>query len=270
MHAYRTLSHASILVYLAAVRHGHLERGYCDPLVDRPLLTYLCKGIRRHQGSHTTVRQPLTLVLLRGVKSALTHSHSFLPQDKPLLWAAITMGFYGFLHGGEFTMQYSHAYQPARHLLRRDISLSPDHYSILIKGSKTDPFRASSKVMVAATGTATCPVKAMKAFLRVTSHHRTSRPLFTLSTGKYLTRQALTDAIRTLLQATGLTAEQAAQYSSHSLRIGAATEAASAGLPTWLIQMAGRWRSEAYKRYIRTPKRALLNVAPALARGTHT
>ena len=270
VHAYRTLSHATILVYLAAVRHGHLEQGFSDPLVDRPLLTYLCKGIKRHQGSCTAARLPLTSDLLVAVRTALTESHSLFPRDKQLLWAAITMGFYGFLRGGEFTTQSSHTYQPALHLLRQDLTLSPGHYSILIKGSKTDPYRATTTVMVAATGTATCPVKAMKAFLRATRHNRADRPLFTLSTGKYLTRHALTDAIRTLLLATGLTPEQAARYSSHSLRIGAATAAAAAGLPTWLIQTAGRWRSDAYKRYIRAPKRALLTVAPALAQSTHS
>ena len=59
-------------------------------------------------------------------------------------------------------------------------------------------------------------------------------------------------------------------YSSHSLRIGAATEAATVGLPNWLIQQAGRWKSSAYERYIRSPPNALLKVAPALARTTDT
>ena len=40
----------------------------------------------------------------------------------------------------------------------------------------------------------------------------------------------------------------------HPLRIGEATEAAAAGLPDWLIQTAGRWRSDAYKRYIQDHK----------------
>ena len=142
---------------------------------------------------------------------------------------------------------------------------------MLIKGSKTDPFGTTDKIVVAATGTPTCPVQAMRIFLRATSDHLpAARPLFTLTTRNYLTRQVLTDRIRSLLQATGLTPAQASHYSSHSLRIGAATEAAAAGLPDWLIQTAGRWRSDAYKRYIRGPKRALLTVAPALARGKHT
>ena len=273
VHAYRTLSHGSIMVYLAGVRHGHLERGYADPTVDLPLLTYLCRGIRRHQGTSSSraERKPISTQLLLALQCGLSQNHSLPTRDRKLLWAAITLGFYGFLRGGEFTTQHPQSYQRGRHLLRRDINMSSKHFSVSIKGSKTAPFGATAQILVAATGTPTCPVRAMREFLRATSEHLpAARPLFTLTSGKYLTRQVLTDWIRSLLQATGLTSAQAAHYSSHSLRIGAATEAAAVGLPDWLIQSAGRWRSEAYKRYIRAPKRALLAVAPALARGNRT
>ena len=39
--------------------------------------------------------------------------------------------------------------------------------------------------------------------------------------------------------------------SSHSLRIGAATAAAAAGIPHATIQVLGRWTSDAYKSYVR-------------------
>ena len=257
------------MVYLAAIRHGHLERGYQDPLIDKPLLDYLCNGIRRHQGCQTRARLPLTPSLLIDLRTALNHSRAINSYDKLAMWAAITLGFYGFLRAGEFTTNHTHQYQTSRHLLLKDITLATDSYAIVIKGSKTDQDRRSVKVMVGATGTTTCPVRAMRDFLKAASHRR-SAPLFTLSAGQYLTRAKLTSSLRSLLEATGLTPEQATQYSSHSLRIGAATEAAAAGLPTWLIQSAGRWRSDTYRRYIHPPSQALLSVAPALARSSHT
>ena len=267
VHAYRTISHATILVYLAAIRHYHLEHGYCDPLLDSHLLAYLCKGIRRHQGDQRRVRLPLTPALLADIRQALNQSGSVHTRDKPALWAAITLGFYGFLRGGEFTTCHSHTYSPTHHLLRRDIKIASDHthYTVVIKSSKTDPYRCTTKITVAATNTNTCPVQAMRSFLRRTCHSY-SQPLFTLSSGRYLTLAQLTATIRSLLQAAGLTPHQAAQYSSHSLRIGAATAAAAAGLPSWLIQTAGRWKSEAYRSYIRSPRKALLTVAPALSK----
>ena len=43
------------------------------------------------------------------------------------------------------------------------------------------------------------------------------------------------------------------RYNTHSLRIGAATSASLAKLPDTHIQILGRWRSNAFKRYIRPP-----------------
>ena len=90
------------------------------------------------------------------------------------------------------------------------------------------------------------------------ARHGPAQPLFTLSSGEFLTQACLTRILRELLQATWMSAEQSRSYASHSLRIGAAMEAAAAGFPDWLIQAVGRWRSTAYQRYIRSPKKALL------------
>lgn len=46
----------------------------------------------------------------------------------------------------------------------------------------------------------------------------------------------------------------------HSFRIGAATSAAKARIEDHLIQSLGRWTSDSYVRYIRTPDSALLNT----------
>ena len=264
VHAYRSISHASILVYLAAIRYQHLQLGYRDPLVDKPLLSYLCKGIRRHQGNQGRERLPLTSALLSTLQHLLRQSDSIATHDKRVVWAAVTLGFHAFLRGGEFTTTTSHRYNPNRHLLRRDLTLQSDKIILTVKASKTDPYSTTCTLPVAATNTSTCPVRAMRKFLNST-HHSSHLPLFILHSGDFLTKAHLTSVIRTLLQASGLTPAQAKKYSSHSLRIGAATEAAAAGLPTWLIQAAGRWKSSAYQRYIRTPKKALLRVAPALA-----
>lgn len=42
-------------------------------------------------------------------------------------------------------------------------------------------------------------------------------------------------------------------YKGHRFRIGAATSAASMGISEQHIQVMGRWRSDAFKKYIRFP-----------------
>ncbi len=46
----------------------------------------------------------------------------------------------------------------------------------------------------------------------------------------------------------------AARYTGHSFRIGAATTAAANGVNDATIQILGRWKSDCYTRYIRTPR----------------
>ena len=56
------------------------------------------------------------------------------------------------------------------------------------------------------------------------------------------------------------------EYAPHSFRIGAA---AAAILPPWLIKTLGRWRSDCYELYIRTPGTIINSVPQKLAAVLH-
>jgi hypothetical protein len=106
----------------------------------------------------------------------------------------------------------------------------------------------------------------MKNYLLQTPSIPESRPLFQFESGTPLTRATLTSHLRSLLQQQGL---DETLYASHSFRIGATTAAGSAGLPTWLIKTLGRWSSDCYERYIRTPRDVLVSVTSKLIANTN-
>ena len=53
-------------------------------------------------------------------------------------------------------------------------------------------------------------------------------------------------------------------YLGHNFQIGAASSAAAAGIPAYFIKILGRWESEAYHLYIRTPRASLALISQLL------
>ncbi len=129
-----------------------------------------------------------------------------------------------------------------------------------IKASKTDPFRSSATITIGSNSSICCPVKALQVYFSRTSSDYAG-PLFCYSNGVPLSRSQFTKELRRLLAQGG---HNTAHYAGHSFRIGTATTAASQSLPHWLIQTLGRWSSDCYLRYIRTPINVLTDVSKRL------
>ena len=164
-HLSTTVSHATIKVYLAAVKNLHTEFGCPLDFGSMPLLYKTLRGIKSSLGISKRARYPITVSVLHKIYAKLKPFHSS-DLDSSMLWAAFTLAFFGFLRSSEFTC---------------------------------------------------------------------------------------------------ICGLDSTQFASHSFRIGAATTAAAAGVPDWLIKVLGRWKSDAYQSYIRTPRETLLQVPQNLA-----
>ena len=229
-----------------------------------PLLHKTLRGIKSHLGIAKRSRYPITVSVLHSIYKKLNPFCS-LDTDSSMLWASFTLAFFGFLRSSEFTCNGKFDIQI--HLSRSDISFYPNifhptSFEIVIKKSKTDPFRETATLTIGKSNSTVCAVTALQDYMLQTSSRQPSLPLFQFMDGRNLTRISLTNNLRALLQVCGL---DSANFASHSFRIGAATTAGAAGLPDWLIKVLGRWRSDAYQSYIKTPKDTLLQVPTTLA-----
>ena len=181
-----------------------------------------------------------------------------------MLWAAVCLGFFGFLRAGEMTVPSDASYNPTTHLNRGDNAVDnprePTVLRVTIKQSKTDPFRKGIELFLGKTATDLCPVKAMLNYLLVRAEG--TGPLFKFQDGRYLTRQRLVDHVRAALQEAGL---DQSKYCGHSFRIGAATTAAKRGMEDSMIKTLGRWKSLAYLEYIKIPRDQLAAYSTVLA-----
>ena len=219
-------------------------------------LQRLLRGIKRHQGSSLPQRQPVTADLMRIIQRSLDAHNS----EHIMLWAACCLGFFGFLRAGEFTVNC--AFDPSIHLtvqdLQVDAEVHPSSLRVRIKSSKTDPFRQGCFIYLGRGQAPLCPISAILTYL----HQRgpLSGPLFIDTHGQPLTRSRLSSFTQSVLQGAGIPG----QFSGHSFRIGAATTAAQCGIPDHLIKTMGRWSSDAYQLYVRTPVESILEVSGRL------
>ena len=76
---------------------------------------------------------------------------------------------------------------------------------LVIKMSKTDPVHHGSVVLLTRIGTSTCPFQAMSKFLAISSTYFPDEPLFRFVNGDFLTRDAPTRTLRSLLSSMHLT-----------------------------------------------------------------
>ena len=124
-----------------------------------------------------------------------------------------------------------------------DVTLTAEKLSITLHQLKTDPFRRGHTIHLHSTNSSTCPLYAFHLYSNLMINKLPSA--LVISAGSYspLTCERLDTVICCLLQQAGL---NQSDYASQSFRVGAATTAAAAGLPTWLIKKLGRWTSNAY------------------------
>ena len=252
------LKPASIKVYLSAVRALHIEHGYPDPLVGCLRLQRVVKGIKRCKGGSQDKRLPITPDILNAIYRCL----DFAVYDDVLFWASCCLAYFGFLRSSEFTVPHGTSYSPSLHLSHHDVAfdrrVDPSCLQVLIKVSKTDPFRQGCTLTLGQGRFPLCPVESLLSYLEIRGG--SDGPLFVRSNGAPLTRTVFTERLRRLLSQAGITGH----FGSHSFRIGAATTAGLAGVPEHMIQTLGRWSSSAYLAYIRTPRNLLASVTRVL------
>ena len=256
----------SIPVYLSAVRALHLSNGYSNPLEHTLRLNQTLRGIQRIHG--VTVRQKLAIT----TKLLLDIKHYINPNshNDVVMWAAMVTAHFLLLRCGEFTVRQSQQFRSDHHLTLDDVQFrsSPsgkEFLALRLKTSKTDQFRKSHTLFAGHSLKAVCPVCCLQSLFRLyksTPSSYSTHPLFTLADGTPLTRQAFLDFTSSRLRILGIDPRN---YSGHSFRIGGATSAASAGIPDHLIKTIGRWSSDCYQRYIRTPLESVTAISSTLA-----
>ena len=261
-----SLGHGTIKVYLSAVRHMHVSCGKHTEFSTQlsPRLQQVIKGIKKTQSALKVpnLRRPITLDIMTKIKAVLSGQ----PKShlNVMLWAACCLAFFGFLRCSEFTVPQQGSYDKTVHLSTSDVAVdcrsSPTTIRVHIKQSKTDPFRQGVHIYLGKTDQNICPVAAIVPYLTIRG--TAPGPLLIFENGRMVTRQLFKSAIDSVLSQLHL---NKGNFNTHSFRIGAATSAINSGIPAVQVKMLGRWKSDAYQRYVRTSPKELAMLSKTMA-----
>ncbi|OCT99474.1 hypothetical protein XELAEV_18005255mg, partial [Xenopus laevis] len=212
-------------------------RGWTD-ITKNFAIKQAVKGFKRGRRA-TDVRRPITLNILEGIFGQLWGiSHS--PFERLLFRVAFSWAFFGAFRISELV---SPNRAGAGGVLREDIKREGQSLSIRIREAKTD--KSGKGLMVELHGVEgfdACPVRCFDDYCRVRNEQG---GIFLIhQDGSALSKFQFVAVLRRSLEGLKLAA---AEYGSHSFRIGAATEAARWGLDETVIRRIGRWESNRFR-----------------------
>ena len=236
---------STVNTYLSTLGYSHRLLNFPDP-TKVFYITQMLKGYGKLD-HRLDVRLPITLPILHKIVSAcqnfsLSHYEVLLYQTMCLL------AFHAYLRVGEITSGNPKA---ATNIIQlSQLARSTDHsnppcYSLTFYKYKHCTNQRPFTLTISRKNQY-CPVEYLQRFLAARGNR--PGPLFVTPAHQSVTREQFCTHLRSLLRACGL---DPARYKGHSFRIGAASHAASVGLSDSQIRILGRWKSNAFLKYIR-------------------
>ena len=199
-----------------------------------------------HKGNLAAdTRLPIDKNLLGKLIHATQFTTSSL-YERSLFSAMFSLAYHAFLRVGEMTTRSAAAQNP--HLLHlSNIHWGEGYITVTFLSYKHSQGTSFSLRIEQGPNNTECPLVIMKAFLQ--RRGPSQGPLFRHQSGQPILRQ---DFDRALKRALAFNKLDSQAFKGHSFRIGAATSAAAIGLPDSRIRQLGRWKSDAFKKYIRS------------------
>jgi hypothetical protein len=208
-----------------------------SPLVERTM-----QGCLRLRSSPTKRKRALTLSDLLQVISETANSNS---HDDKLFLTMLLTGFFALMRLGELTFPNDINLRNWRKISKRSsVVITDDQYEFHLPGHKADRFFEGNRIIVNKKQYSDInPLSFFREYIASRdSLFPLASPLWLTSKGKVPTRDFFIKRLRQFF-----TNDVAGQ----SMRAGGATSLAEHGVPPSLIQLIGRWSSDAFFIYIR-------------------
>ena len=248
---------STVNTYISALGYSHKLLSLADPTKIFYILQML-KGYGK-LGFRLDSRLPVTLPILSRLLMAASRCIT-AQHDQCQFQAMCALAFFAFLRIGEITSTSK----------RGNIALSLNQLTKLLRDGEVIGFKLTftdykhnynqrpfSMVISRQPSPMPCPVQNLCSYLA----HRgnSSGPIFMTREGRAVPRNLFISNLNNCLKFCDL---NPSFYKAHSFRIGAASFAAEQGLSDAQIRLLGRWKTNAFQKYIRVPT---LSTTPTLS-----
>jgi hypothetical protein len=241
--------YATIKLKLASVAWYHRRYGGAA-IIYSPSLQILLAGIKR-LSDPVRKKQPITPAFLRQLRRTLDIRQ---PRQR-LLWGTVLIAYFFLLRRSEYLRcgsKRSFYCVKLANVFFTDARGSKVHAAIAtsvtmgLEGAKNDQYgRGSWRTMHRSGDSQLCPVLGLKHILKARQNLVTSA-----TNSVFLCLDLESSTVANALKATAETVGvPAANYSTHSLRIGGATALLAGRADSLSIKLLGRWMSNCYEQY---------------------
>ncbi|XP_048584136.1 uncharacterized protein LOC116617925 isoform X2 [Nematostella vectensis] len=238
---------STVHTYVSALGYSHRLSNLPDPTKVFYVIQIL-KGYSKI-GFKLDTRLPITLPILQRLVTAapVICSTKF---ESCLFQSMCCFAFYAFLRVGEMT-QSSQTQNTGSLLTIFQLSQLKAETGV-VKALKLTfhnfkhSYNQRPFSLIIQRQNSPCPVNLLLQYLVLRGTH--AGPLFLDSFGNAVTRDKFTNLLSLAIRHSGL---NPSFYKGHSFRIGVASHAAAQGLSDAQIRIMGRWKSNAFQKYIR-------------------
>ena len=258
----------------------HLTRGCFGVKLYEDIISHIVRGLKQRDLVHDKIngktgRLPVTMDVLTKIRVFIRKS-GWSIDKKRLVWCVCCLAFNGSFRVHELLSRDTASYDPTSTLLRQNVAITTccdagsgevsEVIQIYLKSPKEARLSDGVVVDLFETNSFFCPVDAFKKYLASLPFSPSAgSPIFRTIGGAGYTGHQFNADLKFLLQHHFDYSK--GKVTSHSFRSGLATEMAKIGYSDQDIMRIGRWKSDAYLEYVKTPRLRRMQIARQLASG---
>ena len=235
---------STITTYISALGYQHKMQGFGDPSQSffiQKLLTGARRSLPRFDTRLPLSKEMLTTLVARASQLPLSSYRT------TMLRCMFLIAFHAFARIGEITV--SHGQNNVLHFKDVKLTVQSAVQTLLVtfRNFKHNNLgRPFTIILKNQPDINFCPVRAFISYASLRGNKE--GPLFLDQNKSPVNRSQFTGWLKAALSYCGL---DPAMFKGHSFRIGAATHAAEKGMSDAQIRQLGRWKSNAFQKYIR-------------------